>query len=198
LKKDTLPVIPGARRLLRIPYSTITGYDLREFRKGRLSEKRFAELLGIPKSDLQELESGPYRDLVPDPVPQLVAKRFSELVFSFANRGRAGRPKALGKKRNFLLGAEVEVERWATFKRFIDERRSVPKRNRAKKELLSAELTARGFSNEEIKAGLMARTPLIAARNLVAARRNLQFSTIAKYHREFLKAESSMYDVPLP
>ena len=194
MKKDTLPVIPGARRLLRIPYSTITGYDLREFRKSRnLSEKRFAELLGIPKSDLQELESEPYRHLVPDPVPQLVAKRFSELVFSLANRRLVGRPpKASGEKRNFLLGAEVEVERWATFKRFIDERRSVPKRNRAKKELLSAELTARGFSNEEIKAGLMARTPLIAARNLVAARRNLQFSTIAKYHREFLKAESSM------
>jgi hypothetical protein len=158
-----------------------------------LSEKRFAELLGIPKSDLQELESEPYRHLVPDPVPQLVAKRFSELVFSLANRRLVGRPpKASGEKRNFLLGAEVEVERWATFKRFIEERRSVPKGTRAKKELLRAELTARGFSNEEIEAGLPARTPLIAARNLVAARRKLQFSTIAKYHREFLKVESSV------
>jgi transcriptional regulator with XRE-family HTH domain len=194
LSKDTLPVIRGARKLLRIPYSTVIGRDLREFRNSRnWSEKRFAELLGIPKSDLQELESGSCQELVPDPVPSLIAKRFSELVFSFANRSRAGRPpKAFGERRNYSIGAEVEVERWATFHRFIEERRSLPKGTRVKKHLLKTALTARGFSNEEIEAGLSARTPLIAARNLVAARRNLHFSTIAKYHREFLKAESSI------
>ena len=97
---------------------------------------------------------------------------------------------------SLLIGAQVETERWATFERFIAVRRSLPKRIREKKGLLRTELMKRGFSNEQIEAGLEAKTAKIAARTFVAddyfdkTGKRLEYNTVGKYHREFVRNES--------
>lgn len=96
-------------------------------------------------------------------------------------------PKAESKKQNVRIGGEVERVRRDRFEGFIEVRRSLPKKTRARKGLLRSELATAGFSKEEIEAGLSARTAKIAARNFVTAAHNLQFSTVAQYHREYLK-----------
>ncbi len=114
---------------------------------------------------------------------------------SFAPRGKRGKlaggrsPKAESEKQNFRIGDKVERVKRDTFVRFIEVKRALPKRTRAKKDLLRRELAAAGFSNEEIEAGLSARTAKIAARNFVTASHNLESSTVAKYHREYLKSQ---------
>ena len=114
---------------------------------------------------------------------------------SFAPRGKRGKlaggrsPRAESEKQNFRIGAMVERVKQDTFVRFIKVKRALPKRAREKKDLLRRELMAAGFSNKEIEAGLSAKTVKIAARNFVGADRNLQPSTVAKYHREYLKSQ---------
>ena len=141
-----------------------------------------------------------------------------------ASTGR--HPKPEHEKQNFMIGTEVERARRDRFERFIEVKRSLPKSIRSKKDSLTRELLNKGFSKEEIKAGLRAKTAVIAARNFVVdahfsdcncppncrpirkqdrrskshlnrcpARQNLQSSTVAKYHREYLKHRPP---VPLP
>jgi hypothetical protein len=105
--------------------------------------------------------------------------------------GTGGRPpKADNKKQNFIIGSEVETAKRDRFERFIEVRRSLPKRYRSKKELLRGELSARGFSGEEIAAGISARSATIAARNYVAILRNLEFRTVANYHWQYVSLKS--------
>ena len=98
-------------------------------------------------------------------------------------------PKAESEKRNFLIGYEVENARRGRFERFVEVRRSLPKGTSARG--IRARLAVAGFSNEEIEAGLSARTAVTAARNFVAIQRQLEFSTVAKYHREYLRSQSA-------
>jgi len=98
-------------------------------------------------------------------------------------------PKAARERQNFLIGSEVESARREQFEQFIEVRRSLPKRTRSRNRLLRAELASRKFSPEEIEAGISAKTATIAARNFVAARRNLEFRTVGKYHREYVKSD---------
>lgn len=110
-------------------------------------------------------------------------------------RGKLGggrSPKAESEKQNFRIGDEVERVKQATFVRFIKVKRALPKRTRARKDLLRPKLKAAGFSNEALEAALSARTATIAARNFVAAAHHLQFSTVAKYHREYLKSRPQL------
>jgi hypothetical protein len=97
--------------------------------------------------------------------------------------------KAAIEKQDFLIGDKVEMMKQSTFLRFIELKAALPKRTRAKKDLLKDKLAAEGFSNRELQAGLPARTATIAARNFVAVAHNLQFSTVAKYHRQYLRSQ---------
>jgi len=123
---------------------------------------------------------------------------------SFAPRRKkmelGGRPPIAKNemRQNFRIGDKVERKQQDTYVRFIEVKKALPKRTRAKKNLLRRELAAAGFSNEEIEAGLSARTAKEAARNFVAAAHNLQFSTVGKYHREYLKSQPAKKRKGLP
>jgi hypothetical protein len=99
-------------------------------------------------------------------------------------------PKAQRERQNFLIGSEVERARQEQFERFIEVRRSLPKRTRSRYRLLRAELARRKFSSEEIEAGISAKTATIAARHFIAAKRHLDFRTVGRYHREYVKSDS--------
>ena len=102
------------------------------------------------------------------------------------------RPKGESERKNFVIGREVEDVSRDLFARFVDVKRAFPKQIRERHYLLRAELAKLGFTHEEIEAGLVAKTARIAARNFVASMRKLEFSTVAKYHREYLKSVLSL------
>jgi hypothetical protein len=99
-------------------------------------------------------------------------------------------PKAERERQNFLIGREVEEARREQFERFIEVRRSLPKRIRSRDRYLRAELAGRKFCPEEIEAGISAKTATIAARHFIAAKRHLDFRTVGRYHREYVKSDS--------
>ena len=102
-----------------------------------------------------------------------------------------GRPqKAERETRTFLIGLEVEKARRERFERLIQLRRSLPKSTRSKKHSLERELTSQQFSAGEIEAGISAKTATIAARHFIAGLQNLDFRTVGKYHREYIKSVS--------
>jgi hypothetical protein len=125
---------------------------------------------------------------------EIYTVRVDGLVHQAPKRKRAklagGRsPKAESEKQNFRVGREVERLKKDTFLGFFEVKSAQPKRTNANKDLLRRKLAAAGFRNEEIDAGLSARTAKIAARNFVASDRRLEYSTVAKYHRELLRTE---------
>jgi hypothetical protein len=101
-------------------------------------------------------------------------------------------PKAEQERQNFIIGSEVEKARREQFERFIEVRRSLPKRTRSKDRFLKTELAAQKFSAKEIEAGISAKTATIAARHFIAAQRNLDFRTVGRYHREYLMSGRSV------
>lgn len=105
-------------------------------------------------------------------------------------RPRGRPPKAESEKRNFLIGGEVEMAQRNCFEGFMAAKRLLPKKTRARTDLLVRALLAVGFSREELKAGLVARRAITAARRFIAALRNLDFRTVARYHREYLSSVS--------
>lgn len=172
----------------------------RHSRKARTwrSQGQLADLRRIVKSLIQTVEA---QGLVPEFHADDIADCLKPLQRALCSkfRRRVGRPpKADADKMSLLIGAQVECERWATFEGFIVVKRSLPKRIREREDLLWTELKKRGFSKEQIEAGLSAKTAIIAARRFVTAEyfekrgKKLEYSTVGKYHREFFRNESSV------
>jgi hypothetical protein len=92
------------------------------------------------------------------------------------------------EKQFFIVGRQVN-DTIQTFEKLIALRRALPKRARAKPELVKAALNSASYTASQIGAGFSAKSALIAARAYVSGETRLQFSVVAKYHRQYLKLQ---------
>lgn len=100
---------------------------------------------------------------------------------------RPGRHRVVvEQKTSFRVGLAVE-NAISQFTEFIAVRRSFPKRVREDPRLLRTQLGSKGFSKDQIDAGISSKTAIIAARYFIAVREERDFDIVAKYHRAFRK-----------
>jgi len=87
-------------------------------------------------------------------------------------------------KRFFRIGFAVD-KCLPRFETLIARRKSLPERIKRNRRQVRTELLSAGFCEQEIDAGLAAKTAKIAARHFIAHTEDMSFDLVAEYHREY-------------